>query len=170
MNLSNDSLQTLEDENLTQEVVASQLPLNDHQSDIFSFNMVLSEFHNINLPCIIVSNTIIIITLLVTEFLYKVVLNNVLPGLVRQCVLDLISAGEATIISWELLTMFHQYGEPLWALGAWVTITIKLYKYKPDVTPCPYSHILSLIDRNISLKHAAARIISQFTGGIICYR
>ena len=44
--------------------------------------------------------------------------------------LDFLSAGEATVVSWELLSLYHQYGLGLWGAGAWAAITAKLYRYK----------------------------------------
>ena len=38
--------------------------------------------------------------------------------LCRSCVLDFLSAGEATVVSWELLSLYHQYGLGLWGAGA----------------------------------------------------
>ena len=74
------------------------------------------------------------------------------------------------MVSWELLTIFHQYGQPLWAIGAFLTITAKMYKYRWEVVACPYSHIITFINGYISLKHATARIIAQFVGGMVFYR
>ena len=84
--------------------------------------------------------------------------------------MDFVAAGEATVISWELLTIFHQYGEYLWAVGAFLTITYKMYRYKSDSVSCPYTHIMSVINRLMSVKHAIVRIISQFSGGLVAYR
>lgn len=88
----------------------------------------------------------------------------------RGVLLDFIAAGEATIVSWELITIFHQYGEPLWILAAYTAMVVKLYKYKWEVTACPYSHVLSLLRGVISYRHAAARILAQFLGGSVFYR
>ena len=84
--------------------------------------------------------------------------------------LDFISAGEATIISWELITIFHQYGEPLWIFTAYTAMVVKLYKYRWEVTACPYSHVLSILKGLTSIKHGAARIVAQFIGGSVAYR
>ena len=161
-NISNDTSSEIE-ENVT--TIATLVPT---KPDLMS--MLSMELSSINLPCILVSPVIIALTMFMSEQVYRVVMTNVVPGQVRSCVLDCLLAGEATIVSWELLTMFHQYGETLWALGAWVTITVKLYKYKPEATPCPYSHVISFITGHISLKHLITRIIAQFTGGLIFYR
>ena len=88
----------------------------------------------------------------------------------RGVLLDFIAAGEATIVSWELITIFHQYGEPLWILAAYTAMVVKLYKYKWEVTACPYSHVLSLLRGVISYRQAAARILAQFLGGSVFYR
>ena len=88
----------------------------------------------------------------------------------RGMLLDFIAAGEATIVSWELITLFHQYGEPLWILAAYTAMVVKLYKYKWEVVACPYSHLLNLLRGVISSKHATARILAQFLGGSVFYR
>ena len=84
--------------------------------------------------------------------------------------LDFIAAGEATVVSWELITMFHQYGEPLWAVAAYTAMVVKLYRYRLEVTACPYSHLLSLLQGYISYRDAAARVLAQFLGGSVFYR
>ena len=88
----------------------------------------------------------------------------------RGALLDFISAGEASLISWELITIFHQYGQPLWILTAYSVLVLKLYKYRWEATACPYSHILSVLKGVISCRHAAARILAQFVGGSVAYR
>ena len=82
----------------------------------------------------------------------------------------MISAGEATIISWELITIFHQYGEPTWVLTAYSAMVVKLYKYRWETTACPYSHVLCVLRGVTSFKHGAARILAQFIGGSVAYR
>ena len=45
-----------------------------------------------------------------------------------------------------------------------------MYRYRWEVVACPYSHIITFINGYISLKHATARIIAQFVGGMVFYR
>ena len=84
--------------------------------------------------------------------------------------LDFISAGEATIISWELITLFHQYGEPLWVTAAYTAMVVKIYKYRWEATACPYSHVLNVLRGLTSVKHGTARVLAQFVGGSVAYR
>ena len=58
----------------------------------------------------------------------------------------------------------------MWGLGAWVTITVKTYRYRADTSACPYSHLLSLMAGLSDVKTAAARIAAQFGGGLVSYR
>ena len=74
------------------------------------------------------------------------------------------------MISWELITIFHQYGQPLWVLTAYTAMVVKLYRYRWEATACPYSHLLSVLRGLISCRHAAARVLAQFTGGSVAYR
>ena len=128
------------------------------------------ELNNINLPCLIVSPLIIVISILVSKMFLRVVSDNVIIGTFRSCFLDFITAGEATLISWELLSLFHQYGIAVWGLGAWVTITVKTYRYRADTTACPYTHLLNLMAGLTDLRTAAARVAAQFIGGLVSYR
>ena len=84
--------------------------------------------------------------------------------------LDFLSAGEATVVSWELLSLYHQYGLGLWGAGAWATITAKLYRYKAEASPCPYTHLLAALARTISPRLALLRVTSQLAGGMVFYR
>ena len=84
--------------------------------------------------------------------------------------LDFLSAGEATVVSWELLSLYHQYGLGLWGAGAWATITAKLYRYKAEASPCPYTHLLSALARTISPRQAVIRVAAQLAGGTVFYR
>jgi len=143
---------------------------NETKPDIFNLKLLKMEFIELNVPCIIISPIIIIACIIICDFIYKVICHNLIYGIVRSCTLDLLAAGEATIISWELLTIFHQYGESLWAVGAFVTITVKLYRFKADSVACPYTHVLSVLTRVMSLRHAICRIFSQIVGGMISYR
>ena len=143
--------------------------LNSNQ-DIFNLEMLSWELNNMSLPCLIVSPIIIVISILASRYFLTVVSNNVIIGTFRSCFLDFITAGEATLISWELLSLFHQYGIWVWGLGAWLTITVKTYRYRADTSACPYTHLLNLLAGLTDLRTAAARIAAQFTGGLVSYR
>ena len=143
--------------------------LNSNQ-DIFNLEMLSWELANMSLPCLIVSPIIIVISIIASRYFLTVVSNNVIIGTFRSCFLDFITAGEATLISWELLSLFHQYGIWVWGLGAWLTITVKTYRYRADTSACPYTHLLSLMAGLTDLRTAAARVAAQFTGGLVSYR
>ena len=132
--------------------------------------MLSWELNNMSLPCLIVSPIIILFSILASGYFLRVVSNNVIIGTFRSCFLDFITAGEATLISWELLSLFHQYGIWVWGLGAWVTITVKTYRYRADTTACPYTHLLSLMAGLTDLRTMAARVAAQFAGGLVSYR
>ena len=135
-----------------------------------SLDKLIMEFKTIYLPGMVVSVLFLILIMVVCEYAYRLVLANIIPGLFKSCVLDFISAGEATIISWELITMFQQYEIEVWTCFAFVSMIIKFYRFKADCVSCPYSHIQSRLKGFISSKHAIMRIVCQFLGGSIFYR
>ena len=158
--------------NLTETLTnSSQLtPIATTPLPLSALDKLLLEFKMIHLPGIVVSILILILTMMLCEYAYRLVIQNVVPGIFKSCVLDFISAGEATIISWELITIFHQYEIQLWTCLAFTSMVIKFYRYKFDCISCPYSHIQSYLRGFISFKHAAARILCQFLGGSVFFR
>jgi hypothetical protein len=103
------------------------------------------------------------------ELLYRLILTNVIPGLFRSLALDFISGGEAVVVSWELITVFHQYGQPLWALLSYLAMSAKLYRYRAETAACPYTHLQSLLRGWLSPRDAAARILAQFIGARVFF-
>merc|ERR1712110_294164 len=116
-----------------------------------------------------VSIALILVTMFSCELLYRLVLKNVIPGLFRSVVLDFICGGEAVVVSWELITVFHQYGQPLWAVLSYLAMTAKLYRYRTEVIACPYTHLQSLLRGWITPKEASARILAQFIGAEVFF-
>ena len=139
-------------------------------TDPWNLSKMLIEFHSIQLPGIVVSLLILVLTMFSCEIVYRLILHNVIPGVFKGAVLDFIAAGEATVISWELITIFHQYGQPIWAILAYIFIVIKYYRYRADCVSCPYSHIQSYLKGNLALRETAVRILVQFLGGSVFFR
>ena len=166
----NSSITSITEKFLTNNISYTTSSILNSNQDIFNLEMLSWELTNMSLPCLIVSPIIIVISILASRYFLTVVSNNVIIGTFRSCFLDFITAGEATLISWELLSLFHQYGIWVWGLGAWLTITVKTYRYRADTSACPYTHLLSLMAGLTDLRTAAARIAAQFTGGLVSYR
>ena len=146
------------------------IPVPVADPDIFSLQKMISEFKIITLPGIVISLLFIIFSMIICEMAYRLIIYNVIPGLFKSALLDFISAGEACIISWELITIFHQYGEPIWAVLAFVSMIIKTYRYKVDCVSCPYNHLLSFLKGYLPIKEASIRILFQFLGGSLFFR
>ena len=122
-----------------------------------------------HLPGLLVSITLVVATMIICELLYRRILTNVLPGLFRSLLLDFISGGEAVVVSWELITVFQQYGQPLWAILSYIAMTTKLYRYRAEVVACPYTHLQSLIKGWMTPRDAGARILAQFVGAQVFF-
>ena len=146
------------------------IPIPATDNDYFSLTKMIAEFKFIILPGIVVSLLVIVASMIMCEIAYRLIIHNVIPGLFKSVILDFISAGEACIISWELITIFHQYGEPIWAVLAFMCMIIKTYRFKIDCASCPYNHLLALLKGYISTKDACIRIIFQFLGGSVFFR
>ncbi len=140
-----------------------------HNLDIFGMEQIANEFVTIHLPGIVVSTLIIIINIVICKVLLNIFRHNIIHGIFKGCIMDFVSAGEATIVSWELITIFHQYGLPLWTLCAFVCMNVKTYLYSVDCISCPYSHINSYLRKFISGKEMFLRIVSQFMGGSVFF-
>lgn len=143
--------------------VTSPLP------DPLSINKMWTEFHAIQLPGIVVSLLILLIIIAVCEIVYRLVIHNVIVGLFKSVILDFVAAGEATVISWELITIFHGYGLPVWTMFAFIFMMIKYYRYRLECVACPYSHVQSYLKGYLTLKESIARICSQFLGGSVFF-
>ena len=128
------------------------------------------EFQAIQLPGIMVSLLVLILTMIICEVVYRLVIYNVILGLFKSVILDFVSAGEATIISWELITVFHGYGLPVWTVFAFIFMVIKYYRYRVECVSCPYSHVQSYLKGFLPLKEALLRIAAQFLGGSVFFR
>ena len=137
--------------------------------DPFSALQMKMELQQMQLPGVAVSITIILVTMFSCELLYRLILKNVIPGLFRSVVLDFVCGGEAVVVSWELITVFHQYGQPLWAVLSYLAMSAKLYRYRVEVIACPYTHLQSLLRGWITPKEASARIIAQFIGAEVFF-
>ena len=87
---------------------------------------MLEYVHTFELPCFLVSGVIIFFTFVFCELVHHLILENVLPGLFRGVVLDFVSGGEATVLSWELITIFHEYGLPLWTICLFLCLVVKV--------------------------------------------
>ena len=139
------------------------------ESDPFSVLQMKMELQQMQLPGVVVSITIVLVTMFSCELLYRLILKNVIPGLFRSVVLDFVCGGEAVVVSWELITVFHQYGQPLWAVLSYLAMSAKLYKYRVEVIACPYTHLQSLLRGWITPREASARIIAQFIGAEVFF-
>ena len=82
-------------------------------ADLFSLELLRMEFASVHLPGLLVNIAIILVTIALCELLFRLILKNIHLGLFRSLCLDFISSGGAVVISWELITVFHQYGQPL---------------------------------------------------------
>ena len=148
--------------------ISTQLSI-QHNLDILGMEQIASEFLTIHLPGIVVSTLIIIINIVLCKVLLNICRHNIIHGIFKGCIMDFVSAGEATIVSWELITIFHQYGLPLWTLCAFSCMSVKTYLYSVDCISCPYSHINSYLRKFVSGKEMILRIISQFVGGSVFF-
>ena len=155
---------------LTSSTQASYLTSSTQAPDLFALEMLKAEMQDIHLPGLGVSLPIIILSMVSCEIVYRLVLANVIPGLFRSIILDFVSAGEATVISWELITIFQQYGQPCWAVFSFICMVVKTYKYRVECVSCPYSHIQSWLKGYIRLQDMFSRVLAQFVGGSVFFR
>ena len=123
-----------------------------------------------HLPCLVVSLPIILLTKATCELLYRLLLTNVLPGIFRSFLLDLVSGGEAGVVSWELITVYHEYGLGVWTVCTYLSMVGKVYLYRPDCVSCPYSHIMSCITGLISVRDVLIRVAAQIMGASVFFR
>ena len=75
-----------------------------------------------------VSLPLILATLVLCEACYQLLLKNVVPGLFRSFLLDFVSCGESVVLSWELITVFSVYSQPLWACLTYAYMVLRLYR------------------------------------------
>ena len=147
-------------------VTASPLPV----PDWLGLHKMLLEFSGLQLPPILVSPVLLVLAMAASELAYRLVLSHVLPGNVRSVLLDFLAAGEASLLSWEQLTLFHAYGLPVWTLFTYLTLVSKAYRYRADCVACPYSHLLSCLTGLLAWRHAALRICGQLAAGSAYFR
>ena len=89
-------------------------------------------------------------------------------------------------MSWELITIFHEYGLPLWTICLFLCLAVKVsvscdvdnfaivfydqaYKFKLECVSCPYSHLLSWMNGQMPLREAIARVTAQIFGGMFFF-
>jgi hypothetical protein len=133
--------------------------------DWLGLHKMLLEFSSLQFPAILVSPALLVLAMAASEVAYRVVLANVLPGLFRDVLLDFLSAGEASLLSWEALTLFHAYGLPVWTMATYLTLVTKAYRYRAECIACPYTHILSCLSGQLSWRRATLRIAGQLAAG-----
>ena len=96
---------------------------------------------------------------LVSESLLRLLSANLVPGLFRRSLFDLLSSGEATLISWETITVFHAYGLCAFAVTSYVCLIIKQYRFRAfEFVACPYTHVQNAIR---SLKKPEIEMIQR---------
>ena len=64
----------------------SPSPHQDNQplSDIFNLGLIAPEMKQINIPCLLISSIIIVCCMIACDLLYRVVMNNMIHGIVRK--------------------------------------------------------------------------------------
>ena len=152
---------------LSAEVISTPVAPAVTAADLFSLELLRMEFASVHLPGLLVNIAIILVTMAFCELLFRLILKNILLGLFRSLCLDFISGGEAVVISWELITVFHQYGQPLWAVLTYLVLSAKLYRYRLEISPCPYSHLMAVLKGLMTPRDAAARVLAQFSGAFV---
>ena len=148
---------------LSAEVISTPVAPPATAADLFSLELLRMEFASVHLPGLLVNIAIILVTMALCELLFRLILKNIHLGLFRSLCLDFISGGEAVVISWELITVFHQYGQPLWAVLTYLVLSAKLYRYRLEVSPCPYTHLMAVLKGLMTPRDAAARVVAQFS-------
>ena len=53
-------------------------------SDIFNLGLIAPEIKQINIPCLLISSIIIVCCMIACDLLYRVVMNNMIHGIVRN--------------------------------------------------------------------------------------
>ena len=74
------------------------------------------------------------------------------------------------MVSWELITIYHQYGLLIWTGCTFLNLLCRSYLYRPECVACPYVHITSLLAGHIRGSHVVIRILSQLAGGSVFFR
>ena len=64
----------------------SPSPHQDNQplSDMFNLGLIALEMKQINIPCLLISSIIIVCCMIACDLLYRVVMNNMIHGIVRK--------------------------------------------------------------------------------------
>jgi hypothetical protein len=140
------------------------------EADWLGLHKMALEFSYLQLPAILVSPLLVVTAMLMSELACRLVFTHVLPGLVRSFLLDFLAAGEASFLSWELLTLFHAYGLPVWTVATYLTLVGKAYRYRADCVACPYSHLLSCLGGQLAWRQAFLRIGAQLLAGSTFFR
>jgi hypothetical protein len=134
-------------------------------TDWFGLHKIVMEVSGLQLPPILISPVILLLAMTASELTCRLVISQVISGLCRSILLDFLAAGEASLLSWELLTLFHAYGLPVWSVFTYLTLVAKAYRYRVDCVACPYSHILSCLTGQQVWQQAILRICSQLAAG-----
>ena len=85
----------------------SPSPHQDNQplSDIFNLGLIALEMKQINIPCLLISSIIIVCCMIACDLLYRVVMNNMIHGIVRK-----LSHGHWRFKFYKIcLIYFHNY-------------------------------------------------------------
>ena len=87
----------------------------------------------------------IVWTVLLSDYLFRVILKNVADGHFRRLLLDFTSSIGVCMISWETITVFEEYRSlTVFGIILYSNLLTKAYRYSPWAgVSCPYTLIQS---------------------------
>ena len=103
-------------------------------------NIAMIPNHYLNLTLL----TIVSIVLL-SDYIFHVILKNVVDGHFRRLLLDFTSSIGACMTSWETITVFQEYRSlAVFCIILYFNLLTKAYRYSPWAgVSCPYTLIQS---------------------------
>ena len=82
-----------------------------------------------------------------SDYIFRVILKNVTDGNFRRLLLDFTSSIGACMISWETITVFEEYRSlAVFSIILYSNLLTKAYRYSPWAgVSCPYTVIQSYV-------------------------
>ena len=118
--------------------------------------------------------------MIISESLSRVIIKDVAQGYFRRFILDFLASMEASMLSWEIITVFQVYGIAAFGVTLYCNLLAKSYRYHIwKGISCPYTLIQSYVfrarsklvyDETLFLKEIIGRICTQIIGGLLGYK
>ncbi|XP_054267794.1 aquaporin-11-like [Macrosteles quadrilineatus] len=117
-----------------------------------------------------VSTGFIVLTSLIAFWLRKL-LDRVFPEstLTKVLLLELIAAGELCACCFELIIVADNFGVGMYAIFLFL-LTIWWSMNWGDATACPYTHLEEVVEGNINVLIAGAKIFAEMAGGLLIFK